>query len=146
MYFEEPVDGAAQPPVSDDLPLTWSPRVTKPEAGPGLAARLQAALGAQYELGPELGRGGMGVVFLARDVTLARDVAVKAVHPELAIHSSIAQRFLAEARMIARLRHPNTVAIYDYGRTPDGVFYYAMEYLDGLEIGELVQRDGRWLI
>lgn len=111
MYFEEPVAGAAPPPVSDDLPFTWSQRVTKPQSGPGLAERLQAALGSQYELGPELGRGGMGVVFLARDVTLARDVAVKAVHPELAIHSTIAQRFLAEARMIARLRHPDRKSV-----------------------------------
>jgi serine/threonine-protein kinase len=45
--------------------------------------------------------------------------------------------------LTARLRHPNTVAVYDYGRTPDGVFYYAMEYLDGLTIGELVESEGR---
>ncbi len=142
VYFEEPVDGAAPPPVSDDLPLTWSPRVTKPEPGPGLAARLQAALGSQYQLGPELGRGGMGVVFLARDVTLARDVAVKAVHPELAIHSSIAQRFLAEARMIARLRHPNIVTVYTAGEAGD-ILYFVMDRVPGESLRERINREGK---
>ena len=74
-----------------------------------LFAALQAALEPQYRLERELGRGGMGVVFLATDTTLDRRVAIKAVHPELAAHQSIARRFLAEARTIARLRHPNIV-------------------------------------
>jgi len=142
VYFEEPTGGAAPPPVSEDLPLTWSPRVTKPSTGPGLAERLQAALGSQYELGPELGRGGMGVVFLARDVTLARDVAVKAVHPELAIHSSIAQRFLAEARMIARLRHPNIVTVYTAGEADD-ILYFVMDRVPGESLRERLNREGK---
>ncbi len=142
MYFEEPVAGAAPPPVSDDLPFTWSQRVTKPQSGPGLAERLQAALGSQYELGPELGRGGMGVVFLARDVTLARDVAVKAVHPELAIHSTIAQRFLAEARMIARLRHPNIVTVYTAGEADD-ILYFVMDRVPGESLRERLNREGK---
>lgn len=142
MYFEEPVVGAARPPVSDDLPFTWSQRVTKPQSGPGLAERLQAALGSQYELGPELGRGGMGVVFLARDVTLARDVAVKAVHPELAIHSTIAQRFLAEARMIARLRHPNIVTVYTAGEADD-ILYFVMDRVPGESLRERLNREGK---
>jgi len=116
--------------------------VTKPQPGPGLAARLQAALGSQYELGPELGRGGMGVVFLARDVTLARDVAVKAVHPELAIHSSIAQRFLAEARMIARLRHPNIVTVYTAGEADD-ILYFVMDRVPGESLRERLSREGK---
>jgi len=89
---------------------------------PELFARLQAALGAQYRLERELGSGGMGVVFLARDTTLDRPVAVKVVHPELAVHASITQRFLAEARMIARLRHPSIVAVHSAGEaTGDAV-------------------------
>ena len=74
-----------------------------------LFTALQAVLEPQYRLERELGRGGMGVVFLATDTTLDRRVAIKAVHPELAAHSSIGRRFLAEARTIARLRHPNVV-------------------------------------
>jgi len=142
MYFEEPVDSAAPAPVADDLLPSWSPRLTQPPASPGLAARLQAALGPQYQLGPEIGRGGMGVVFLARDTTLARDVAVKAVHPELAIHSSIAQRFLAEARMIARLRHPNIVTVYTAGEAGD-LLFYVMDRVPGDSLRERLNRDGR---
>ena len=142
MYFDEPVDSVAPAPVADDLSPPWSSRVTQPPVGPGLAARLQAALGPQYELGPEIGRGGMGIVFLARDTTLARDVAVKAVHPELAIHSSIAQRFLAEARMIARLRHPNIVTVYTAGEAGD-LLYYVMDRVPGDSLRERLTRDGR---
>ncbi len=116
--------------------------MTKPQTGPGLAERLQAALGSQYELGPEIGRGGMGVVFQARDVTLARDVAVKAVHPELAIHSSIAQRFLAEARMIARLRHPNIVTVYTAGEAED-ILYFVMDRVPGESLRERLNREGK---
>ena len=68
----------------------------------------------------------MGVVFLATDTTLDRPVAIKVVHPELAVHSSIARRFLAEARMIARLRHPNIVAVHTAGEA-DGLLYYVMD-------------------
>src|SRR5690606_23251057 len=100
------------------------PSVTEP---PELMSRLQAALGTQYRIERELGHGGMGVVYLARDTTLDRPVAVKVVHPELAIHSSITQRFLAEARMIARLRHPSIVAVHTAGEAT-GVFYYVMDY------------------
>ncbi len=104
--------------------------------------RLQAALGTQYRIERELGHGGMGVVYLARDTTLDRPVAVKVVHPELAIHSSITQRFLAEARMIARLRHPSIVAVHTAGEAT-GVFYYVMDYVPGDSLRQLLQREGK---
>ncbi len=107
-----------------------------------LFARLQAALGSQYRLERELGHGGMGVVFLARDTTLDRPVAVKVVHPDLAVHASITQRFLAEARMIARLRHPSIVAIHTAGETT-GVFYYVMDFVPGESLRQRLTRDGR---
>ncbi|MGH7702276.1 MAG: protein kinase domain-containing protein, partial [Gemmatimonadales bacterium] len=103
---------------------------------------LQVALGAQYRLERELGHGGMGVVFLATDPTLDRPVAVKVVHPELAIHSSITRRFLAEARMIARLRHPNIVAVHSAGET-NGLFYYVMDYVPGESLRQRLNREGR---
>jgi serine/threonine-protein kinase len=84
----------------------------------------------------------MGVVFLARDVTLDREVAVKAVHPELAIHSAIAQRFLAEARMIARLRHPNIVTVHAAGEVSD-LLYYVMDRVPGESVRERLNRDQR---
>ena len=72
----------------------------------------------------------MGIVFLATDTTLDRRVAIKAVHPELAAHQSIGRRFLAEARTIARLRHPNIVAVHTAGNA-DGLLYYVMDEVEG---------------
>jgi eukaryotic-like serine/threonine-protein kinase len=107
-----------------------------------LLSRLQAALGSHYRLERELGHGGMGVVFLARDTTLDRPVAVKVVHPDLAVHSSITQRFLAEARMIARLRHPSIVAVHTAGEAT-GLFYYVMDYVPGESLRQRLLREGR---
>ena len=103
---------------------------------------LQAALAPQYRLERELGRGGMGVVFLATDTTLDRPVAIKAVHPELAAHPSIARRFLAEARTVARLRHPNIVAVHAAGTT-EGLLYYVMDQVEGESLRERLTREGR---
>ena len=106
-----------------------------------LQERLQAALGSHYRIERSLGQGGMGVVFLARDLTLDREVAVKVVHPELALHGSIAQRFLAEARVIARLRHPNIVAVHAAGEST-GIFWYVMDYVAGETLRDKLNREG----
>lgn len=103
---------------------------------------LQGALEPQYRLERELGRGGMGVVFLATDTTLDRRVAIKVVHPELAAHPSIVRRFLAEARTIARLRHPGIVAVHAAG-TAQGLLYYVMDEVDGESLRERLTRDGK---
>jgi tetratricopeptide (TPR) repeat protein/tRNA A-37 threonylcarbamoyl transferase component Bud32 len=105
-----------------------------------LFAVLQAVLEPQYRLERELGRGGMGVVFLATDTTLDRRVAIKAVHPELAAHQSIARRFLAEARTIARLRHPNIVAVHTAGNVA-GLLYYVMDEVDGESLRQRLVRE-----
>jgi len=107
-----------------------------------LRNRLQAVLRGQYVLEREVARGGMGVVFQARDQTLDRLVAIKVVQPDLAHHASIAQRFLAEARMIARLRHPNIVAVHSAGEV-DGLLYYVMDYVEGETLRQRLTREGR---
>jgi serine/threonine-protein kinase len=107
-----------------------------------LFAALQAVLEPQYRLERELGRGGMGVVFLATDTTLDRRVAIKAVHPELAAHESIGRRFLAEARTIARLRHPNIVAVHAAG-TAGGLLYYVMDEVGGESLRQRLVRERR---
>src|SRR4051812_7700827 len=106
-----------------------------------LFAALQAALGHHYRLERELGRGGMGVVFLATDTTLDRRVAIKVVHPELASHDSITRRFLAEARTIARLRHPNIVAVHAAG-SAEGLLYYVMDEVAGESLRQRLIREG----
>jgi serine/threonine-protein kinase len=84
----------------------------------------------------------MGVVFLATDTTLDRRVAVKVVHPELAAHESITRRFLAEARTIARLRHPNIVAVHAAG-SAEGLLYYVMDEVAGESLRQKLLREGR---
>ena len=95
----------------------------------------------QYRLVSRLGQGGMGEVFLARHALLQRPTAVKLLRPELAGEDAIAG-FEREVQATSQLSHPNTVAIYDYGRTPDGIFYYVMEYLPGIDLETLVRRRG----
>jgi serine/threonine-protein kinase len=96
----------------------------------------------QYVLKQRLGSGGMGEVYLAEHVLLKRPCAVKLIHPERAGDPRELGRFEREVRATAALTHPNTVQVFDYGRADDGTFYYAMEYLPGLGLQELVERHG----
>jgi len=113
--------------------VVWRRRLTE--------AELKARQLGQYQLVEKIGEGGMGIVYKARHALLRRETALKLLTPDKADAVSI-QRFEREVRLTCRLMHPNTIQIYDYGHTPEGIFYYAMEYLDGLNLGELVERYG----
>lgn len=95
----------------------------------------------QYELVREIGEGGMSNVYLARHARLKRPTAVKVLKTFMATDEIVA-RFEREAQLCSQLTHPNTIDIYDYGRTRDGRFYYAMEFLRGISLEELVPKDG----
>jgi serine/threonine-protein kinase len=108
-----------------------------------LARRLTQALGTSFTLEGEIGRGGMGVVYHARDERLKRKVAVKVLPPELAFREEIRIRFLREAETAARLSHPHIVPIHSVGEGPEGLVYFVMAYVDGESLGARLKRRGR---
>ncbi len=113
---------------------------------------LQQALIGRYSLERELGRGGMGIVFLARDVALDRSVAIKLLPPAMAAQPALRERFLREARTAAKLSHPNIIPIFSVESAADLVFF-VMAYVEGETLGQrirargpLLARDGTKLI
>src|SRR5258708_5275167 len=108
-----------------------------------LGERLTQALGPAYSIEGEIGRGGMGVVYMARDERLKRKVAVKVLPPDLAFREEIRLRFLREAETAARLSHPHIVPIHSVGEGPDGLVYFVMAYIDGEPLGSRLKRRGQ---
>jgi DNA-binding response OmpR family regulator len=94
-----------------------------------------------YTIDQRIGKGGMGVVYRGHHALLQRPTAIKLLDESRISHKTRA-RFEREVQLTSQLNHPNTIAIYDYGRTPEGIPYYVMEYLDGITLEELVHRHG----
>jgi serine/threonine-protein kinase len=113
--------------------------MTHPPSGEFL--ELQAALAGEYSLQREIGRGGMGVVYLARDVQLDRDVAIKVLPPHLARTAESRERFKREARMAAGLSHPHIVPIHRVGDA-GGFVFFVMSYVQGETLGERLRSRG----
>ena len=110
-----------------------------------LWAQLADALAAQYELERELGRGGMGIVYRARDRRLKRPVAIKLLPPELAFRGEIRTRFLREAETAAQLSHPNIVQIFTVGEQ-GGLVFFVMALVDGETVASMLSTSGPFSI
>ncbi|HMI88073.1 MAG TPA: serine/threonine-protein kinase [Polyangiaceae bacterium] len=94
-----------------------------------------------YILGEKIGEGAMGIVYKAQDKVFERPTAIKLLPFDRAEGGTV-ERFEREFHLTSLLRHPNTISVYDFGRTPEGSLYYAMEYLEGLDLQALVDRTG----
>jgi hypothetical protein len=121
-------------------PAAAAPAAAAP-AGEEAPTRIRVAT--RYEIEKEIGRGGMGVVFRARDKVLGRIVALKRLPDNLKEHPTAVKLFLREARSVAALNHPNIVTLFDAGQE-DGSYYLTMEYLEGQPLHALLARRGRF--
>jgi serine/threonine protein kinase len=93
-----------------------------------------------FELGPELGKGGMGTVYKAYQKSLDRDVAVKALKPSDGLDRRVLERFIAEAKILGRLRNPHIVGIHGIGRFADGSYFLVMELIAGTDLGRVLEQ------
>ncbi|MGH7598764.1 MAG: SUMF1/EgtB/PvdO family nonheme iron enzyme [bacterium] len=133
-YCKSPYDTALthvcfEPPSADDVSAL-------PQPGFGMV------IDKKYRLEGKLGEGGMGSVFRARRLFIDDFVAIKFVRPEVLVNPEFRRRFYQEARVAARIKHPNVVTVYDFGETPDGLVYLVMEFLEGMSLGELLKTNG----
>src|SRR6476620_7163234 len=114
--------GDAQPPADDPL--------------------IGLVLSDRYRIVRKLGEGGMGVVYQAEHALIEKRLALKVLFPELTRRTDLVARFLQEAKSASRIGHENVIDISDFGQLPDGMVYLAMEYLDGVDVGQILRASG----
>lgn len=131
---------AQQAPAGDvTIIVDKKSKAWQPPAPQDLARMLH-----QYEVDMLLGRGGMGAVYKGRHRTLDRVVAIKILPPEVdGRDRSYAERFKNEARAMARLSHPNIVTVYDFGETAEGLLYFVMEFIEGMDVHRMLKEQGK---
>ncbi|MBW2530573.1 MAG: serine/threonine protein kinase, partial [Deltaproteobacteria bacterium] len=117
---------------SDDLDLGEAPCLEK-----------GVRLGKRYQIEDLVGEGGMGRVYLATHVDIGKQVAVKVLHPTYSRMPDLVSRFRREARAATRIGTPHIVEVYDSGKTDDGSIYFVMEYLDGIDLADVLANEGR---
>jgi len=100
-------------------------------------------LDGKYTLISKLGEGGMGSVYLAEQTSMGREVAIKVLRREFSQNRMAIKRFLREARAASKLAHPNTITVYDFGQSTDGLLYLVMERLSGRPLGDILDDEGR---
>jgi len=96
----------------------------------------------RYAIVKKLGEGGMGAVYLGEHVKMGRKSAIKVMNPSMAADADAISRFNREASNASRISHPNVCQIYDFGETPDGIIYLAMEYIEGAALTDIIEREG----
>jgi eukaryotic-like serine/threonine-protein kinase len=107
------------------------------------AAVVGTVVGGRYYVRRLCGEGGMGRVYEAEHTDIGKRVALKILHPAYSQTPDLVERLRREARAASKISHPNVVDVTDSGTTPDGAFFFVMEYLEGIELGELVFKEGR---
>ena len=128
---------------ADDVKFCPSDGQTLRSAAPGGASDLVGQVIAdRYHVTKKLGEGGMGQVYLAEHVKMGRRSAIKVMNPAMVHDPDAVARFNREASNASRITHPNVCAIYDFGETPDGLIYLAMEFIEGEPLTDLLEREG----
>jgi serine/threonine-protein kinase len=135
---KDPTGGAFFPAGGLSRPKSEAVRAAPPEE-----ALVGRVLDQRYRIEEPIGFGGMGVVYKARHVIIDKPLAIKLLRQEHASQADIIKRFLLEAQVASRVKHPNIVDISDYGQIPGGTAYYAMEYLTGETLAARIDRGGR---
>jgi serine/threonine-protein kinase len=138
----------SSPPVSSP-PVSSPPVSSPPIPGAELQVMTDPLVGLEgqvvagrYRVLQKLGEGGMGIVYLAEHITIEKKVALKVLLHEYARKQDLKERFLQEAKAAARIGHENIVDITDFGPTPDGSVFFAMEYLEGKDLSQVIRDDG----
>ena len=133
-----PVCGKEYPDTSKFCPVDGSTlRAASPTAD--LVGQVVAD---RYAITKKLGEGGMGAVYLGEHVKMGRKSAIKVMNPSMASDPDAISRFNREASNASRISHPNVCQIYDFGETPDGIIYLAMEYIQGAPLTDLIEKEG----
>ena len=101
-----------------------------------------ALLSGRYQIKRLCGEGGMGRVYEAEHIEIGKRVAIKVLHPAYSRTPDLVERFRREARAASRIEHPNVVNVTDFGTTDDGSLFFVMEYIEGIELGLLIHREG----
>jgi serine/threonine protein kinase len=125
-----------------ELPHPFLPSSESPSPSIDLIERLRRATLGEFEIGQELGRGGMAAVFLAHEIALDRKVAIKVMAPGLLLGDGMIDRFRNEAVTIANLHHPNIVSLYSV-RQSEGLHFFVMRYVQGLSLEQVIRQAGR---
>ncbi len=129
--------GIKQEPVTSTMPADETSRPSG-----GADPRIGTTLGGRYHVRRLCGEGAMGRVYEAQHIDIGRRVAIKVLHARFHHSADLVERFRREARAASKIGHPNIVDVTDSGTTPDGAFYFVMEYLDGINLEELIANKG----